>query len=163
MLAAPARTLTELIPRQAHYIANLDGEISAAESAGLKDMQNLVDQIEALTEADRNDATLLFGAPAAYWLDLKTYRAFIQAKDLGKPILLLQGARDYQVTMDGDFLPWQQQMQDVAGYSDHSFAGLNHLFMPAGDPPGPADYEKAGHVDVQVIAAIGDWIVAQGS
>lgn len=161
MLAAPARTLTELMPKQAHYIANLDGEISAEERAGLKDMQKLVDRIEALGEADRNDATLLFGAPAAYWLDLKAYRPFLQAKSLGKPILLLQGERDYQVTMAGDFLPWHQRMLDVKDFSDRSFAGLNHLFMPAGDPPGPADYEKPGHVDAQVIAAIGDWIVAQ--
>ena len=163
MLAAPARTLTELVPEQAHYIANLDGEISTEEAAGLKNMQELIGQIEALTEADRNNTAAVFGAPAAYWLDLKAYRPFLEAAALDKPILLLQGERDYQVTMDGDFLPWHQQMQDVAGYSDRSFAGLNHLFMQAGDPPGPADYEKAGHVDAQVIAAICDWIVAQES
>lgn len=161
MLAAPARTLTEMIPAQAHYIANLDGEVSTEERAGLKQMQKLVDTVDALTEADRADATPLLGAPAAYWLDLREYRPFLQARALGKPILLLQGERDYQVTLAEDFRPWHEQMQDAKAYSDRSFAGLNHLFMPAGDPPGPADYDQPGHVDVQVIAAISDWMIAQ--
>ncbi|HWS27896.1 MAG TPA: alpha/beta fold hydrolase [Xanthomonadales bacterium] len=163
MLAAPARTLTEMIPKQTHYIANLDGEVSTEERAGLKQIQKLVDEIEALTPADADETALLLGAPAAYWLDLKGYRPFLQARALGKPILLLQGERDYQVTMAADFLPWHQRMHEIEGFSDRSFAGLNHLFMPAGDPPGPTDYEKPGHVDAKVIAAIGDWIVAQGS
>ncbi len=162
MLAAPARTLTEMIPKQTHYIANLDGEVSTEERAGLKQMQKLVDQIEALTPADATDTALLLGAPAAYWLDLKAYRPFLQARSLSKPILLLQGERDYQVTMAADFLPWHQRMYDIEGFSDRSFAGLNHLFMSAGEPPGPADYEKPGQVDAQVIAAIADWILARG-
>lgn len=162
MLAAPARSLTEMIPEQTRYIAQLDGEISADERAGLEQMQALVGEIDALTSADGKDATLHLGAPAAYWLDLKAYQPFAQASTLGKPILLLQGESDYQVTMKDDFLPWQQRMQGTKDFSNRSFAGLNHLFMPAGNPPGPADYEKPGHVDAQVIAAIGDWIVAQG-
>jgi len=30
--------------------------------------------------------------------------------------------------------------------------------MPAGDPPGPADYEKAAHIDPKLIDSIANWV-----
>jgi alpha-beta hydrolase superfamily lysophospholipase len=158
MLAAPARPLTEMMPFQMRYIFNLDGTLSDEERTKLDEVQAQADRVDALTDADQGDLTPLLGAPASYWLDLANYDAFAQARDLGKPILLLQGGGDYQVTMNEDFLPWQQRMKAVDGFTTRSFSGLSHLFMPAGDPPGPNDYQKAGNVDAAVLNELALWI-----
>jgi alpha-beta hydrolase superfamily lysophospholipase len=158
MLAAPARPLTEMMPFQMSYIFNLDGAISDEERKQLDAVEAQAKRIDALGEADKDDLTPLLGAPASYWLDLASYDAFAQAKALRKPILLLQGAGDYQVTMNEDFLPWQLQMKSVEQFTARSFNGLSHLFMPAGDPPGPNDYQTAGHVDPSVINELALWI-----
>lgn len=163
MLAAPARPLTEMMPFQMSYIFNLDGAISDEERAKIDEVKAQAARINALTDADRDDLTPLLGAPASYWLDLADYDAFAQARNLGKPILMLQGAGDYQVTMKDDFAPWQKQMESVDGFATRSFQGLSHLFMPAGDPPGPNDYQTAGHVDATVIDALAEWIKSQRS
>ncbi len=47
-----------------------------------------------------------FGIPSAYWLDLKPYDPVAAAETLTLPMLILQGERDYQVTMT-DFQLWQ--------------------------------------------------------
>ncbi len=160
MLAAPARALTEMLPQQMNYIAQLDGSISDAERQQLDQVQAQIKRIDALTAADQQDPAPLLGAPASYWLDLRRYDAFAQARALGKPILLLQGEGDYQVTMNDDFLQWQKQMKSEDAFSARSFSGLSHLFMPAGDPPGPGDYEKPGHVDATVIKELALWITS---
>ncbi|MCP4518815.1 MAG: hypothetical protein GY824_26765, partial [Delftia sp.] len=41
------------------------------------------------------------------------------------------------------------------------YPGLSHLFMPAGQPPSPADLYKPGHVDARVIDDVARWIKAQ--
>jgi alpha-beta hydrolase superfamily lysophospholipase len=158
MLAAPARPLTEMMPFQMNYIFNLDGAISDEERQQLDAVKAQAARIDALADADKGDLTPLLGAPASYWLDLAGYDAFAQAKALRKPILLLQGADDYQVTMDEDFLRWQLEMKSVEQFTARSFSGLSHLFMPAGDPPGPSDYQTAGHVDAAVINELALWI-----
>ncbi|MGE4070838.1 MAG: alpha/beta fold hydrolase [Lysobacterales bacterium] len=158
LLAAPARGLTEIIPQQMNYIAQLDGSVSAEEAAGIAQMQATLDQIDALTAADRDEPALLMGAPAAYWLDLQDYQAIDAARELKLPILLLQGERDYQVTMDDDYRRWTHAFKADPLFRSQSFAGLSHLFMPAGPVPGPADYEQAGHVDAAVVKAIAEWV-----
>lgn len=160
MLAAPARALTEMMPQQMDYIFRLDGDLSDEERKHLDTVKEQVVRIDALTDADKGDLAPLLGAPASYWLDLRAYDAFAQARALDKPILLLQGEGDYQVTMDGDFLPWQTAMKSHSLFTARSFSGLSHLFMPAGTPPGPNDYEKPGHVESVVIDEMALWIKA---
>ena len=158
MLAAPARPLHELIPRQVNYLINLDGTVSDEEKAAEAQTTADIAKVRALTEADAKDPTPILGLPPAYWLDLHAYQHLAQARALGKPILLLQGEADYQVTMNEDFQIWQHRLRDAPQYVGKSYPGLNHLFMPAGTPPGPDDYQKAGHVDAAVIADIGEWL-----
>lgn len=161
LLAAPARSLTEIIPQQVDYLANLDGMVSPEEQAGKEQMQALLAKIETLTPADKDDLSLLLGAPAAYWLDLRKYQAIDQALSLKLPTLLLQGESDYQVTLQDDFKPWAARTKDAENFSSRRFPGLSHLFMAAGDPAGPADYEQSGHVDAAVIDTMATWISQQ--
>jgi alpha-beta hydrolase superfamily lysophospholipase len=158
LLAAPARSLTQMIHQQMNYIAQLDGTVSAEEKAGMAQMQTTLDQIDALTIQDGNKPALLMGAPAAYWLDLRAYQAISAAKDLKLPILLLQGESDYQVTMNDDYLRWENAFKGNPLFRSQSFPGLSHLFMPAGQSPGPADYAQANHVDAAVIKAMAGWL-----
>lgn len=158
LLAAPARPLTAMIQQQSQYLSELDGSLSDDEKAALEQLRTLSAKIDALTDADRDDQTLLLGAPAAYWLDLRAYDAIAQARALGIPVLQLQGQSDYQVTMDDDFKVWEQKLQGVDGYTRRTFEGLSHQFMAASDPPSPADYQRAGHIDARVVAAITEWI-----
>ncbi|MCB1601694.1 MAG: alpha/beta fold hydrolase [Xanthomonadales bacterium] len=161
LLAAPARGLTEIIPQQMTYIAQLDGNVSAEEEASMAQMQSTLDQIDALTAGDRDDPKLLMGAPAAYWLDLEAYQPITAAQERQLPILLLQGESDYQVTMTDDYRRWVDAFKGNPHFRSQSFPGLSHLFMPAGQAPGPADYAKASHVDAAVIKAVADWVQQQ--
>ena len=70
---------------------------------------------------------------------------------------MLQGARDYQVTM-ADFGVWRTALAKRADVRFHSYPSLNHLFIAGTGPSSPAEYRQAGHVDEAVVRDIHAWI-----
>ena len=79
------------------------------------------------------------------------------AKDLSQPILILQGERDYQVTMK-DFEIWKKELQTNSKNTFISYAKLNHLFIKGEGKCTPAEYQVSGNVSEQVVKDIADWI-----
>jgi len=163
LLAAPARQLVDIIPFQLEYLAGLDGTVDEQEAARLKMFGTTMERIRALTPADQEDKTLHMGVPAAYWIDLASYKPIETAASIAIPLLLIQGEGDYQVTMKEDFQPWVKALETNAWFTAKSFPGIGHLYTPSGNPPSPADYGHAGNVAKPVIEAIATWIDSRKS
>ncbi|MBO5365905.1 MAG: alpha/beta fold hydrolase, partial [Peptococcaceae bacterium] len=107
MLAAAARPLEDLILEQTEYILSLEkGLDDASKEKLLKQTQDMVTAIKALTPDDSYAAEQLGGTPASYWLDLQNYDPIAEVQNSNKPFLVLQGGRDYQVTKT-DYDLWQ--------------------------------------------------------
>jgi hypothetical protein len=83
------------------------------------------------------------------------------ASGQSRPLLILQGDRDYQVTTEGDLARWQQLLAQRDNVVYRRYASLNHLFMPGDGPPNPQEYFVAGKVDSGVIADIASWIAGE--
>ena len=75
-------------------------------------------------------------------------------------MLILQGERDYQVTMK-DFEGWKKSLSSRKNAEFKTYAKLNHLFMEGKGKSTPAEYETAGHVAQIVIDDIANWIKKQ--
>jgi fermentation-respiration switch protein FrsA (DUF1100 family) len=73
-------------------------------------------------------------------------------------MLVLQGERDYQVTMD-DFKRWRDALTGRSSVTFKSYPALNHLFMPGKGPSIPAEYQQPGHVAEEVVRDIAAWIL----
>ncbi|SUB40612.1 Esterase/lipase [Nocardia brasiliensis] len=103
-------------------------------------------------------ATLPFGMGGAYWLDMREYDQVGAAAALSLPMLLLQGERDYQVTIDDDLARWRAGLGARTDVTIRTYPADNHMFFPGVGPSTPADYEPPQHVDPTVIADIADWL-----
>ncbi|BAC14698.1 hypothetical conserved protein [Oceanobacillus iheyensis HTE831] len=80
-----------------------------------------------------------------------------------KPMLLLQGEEDFQVTMEQDFTMWQELLEEKDNTTFKSYPELNHFFITSQGPNKGTveEYSIPGHVDEQVIEDIGQWIHKQ--
>jgi alpha-beta hydrolase superfamily lysophospholipase len=157
VMAGAARPLEQAIVEQTEYIANADGKITPQEQTQIDEARKLAAAVRALTAEDAKSPTPIFGAPASYWLDLRGYDAPTAARNVTQPILVLQGERDYQVTMD-EFARWKSALAGRSDVTFHSYPSLNHLFISGAGKSLPAEYETSGHVDESVIRDIADWI-----
>jgi fermentation-respiration switch protein FrsA (DUF1100 family) len=97
------------------------------------------------------------GAGADYWIDLQGYYPSEAAKSIDRPLLILQGGRDYQVTVK-DFDGWKKALSGKDNVEFKLYPAHNHLLIPGKGKCTPAEYQIAGHVDREVIEDIAAWI-----
>jgi uncharacterized protein len=145
--------------RQVRYLASLDEATAAAAMPAIDAMTRqaqLVDSPELSPSTPASD--LPFGVPAAYWLDVRGYQPAQAAAALDKPMLIVQGARDYQATVTDDLAGWQAGLAGRPDVTIRVYDADNHLFFPGTGRSAPAEYEPAQHVDPAVITDIADWL-----
>ncbi len=156
-LAGATRPLEEVIPEQLAYIFSLDGSVSPEEQKQIDQAKEQAAKVKALKPEDANSTTAMFSAPVSYWLDLRGYNPPETAKDLKQPLLILQGERDYQVTME-DFKRWTAALSTKNNVTFKSYPSLNHLFIAGTGRSTPSEYDQPGHVDERVVEDIAAWI-----
>ena len=158
MLAGAARPLEDLILEQYEYIFSLQDELPAEQNNQLQKIREKVANVKKLNGKNSLKVKdLPFRVPASYWLDLKKYDLLSMAKKMNRPLLVLQGERDYQVTMT-DFKIWSEAFAGHKNVSLKSYPALNHLFISGTGKSTPEEYTVAGHVAAQVLSDIGGWV-----
>ena len=158
ILAGTSRPLEDVILEQMSYFISLT---EAAPETRKKQLDQLKEQVKRVKDPKLSLSTpsagLPFGVPAAYWLDLRGYNPPEVAKNLKQPILILQGGRDYQVTME-DFEGWERALSLRKNVEFKVYPALNHLFIEGKGKGTPAEYEIPGHVAEVVIDDVAGWI-----
>jgi dienelactone hydrolase len=156
VLAGAARPIDEAIVEQTRYLAMQDGAVSPEEQAQIDAMAKTAAEIKALGPADLAAGTRLLGATPAYWLDLRGYDPPAAARTLKIPLLVLQGERDYQVTM-AEYERWKSALAGATA-TFRSYPALNHRFMAGTGTSLPAEYLIPSHVADDVIRDIAAFI-----
>ena len=111
-------------------------------------------------EARRATDQVLSQLPDAY-LDFDAhYSPTGTAHHLSIPLLILQGGRDYQVTMN-DYKAWHDAVGRREDVVMKSYPSLNHLFIDGEGRSLPEEYNKPGHVAKEVIDDIADFILSE--
>lgn len=106
---------------------------------------------------DQGLRTMRQAAPEAYWQDLEAYSPTQTAATLTLPMLILQGERDYQVTL-ADLQGWRNAVGGRTNVTIKSYPTLNHIFLPGEGKSKPSEYERAGHIPDFVLDDIANWI-----
>lgn len=158
IMAGPIRSLEDLIWDQVNYIYSLDGEISEEERTQLTLLKIECEKIKDKDlENKYSHGELILGISVKYWVDLKNYNPVETVKKLNIPVLILQGERDYQVTLE-DFNGWKGALSPLNNFEFKLYPKLNHLFMEGEGKSTPEEYKKEGHIPEYVIKDIADWI-----
>jgi alpha-beta hydrolase superfamily lysophospholipase len=154
LLAAPARSLLDIIPEQNRYLAMLDGTVSKDDQAML---DGIAAEIALVRDGKPHPGALALGAPLSYWRGFDRIDPVADARGTHLPMLLLQGGRDIQV-VDTDWQAWRKAFAHERQATFHHYPSLNHLGIAGSGPGTPMEYERPGHVDTQLITDIADWI-----
>jgi len=158
ILAGAARPLEDLLLEQTEYILSLDGVVAPDEQVLLDQLRAAVAKVKSPDLSPSTPAfELPFGASGSYWLDLRGYDPAESARGIDRPILVLQGERDYQVTMD-DFRRWEDALSAMPNVTFKTYPDLNHLFIMGTGKSVPSEYELPGHVSQAVVDDIASFI-----
>lgn len=157
MLAADTRPMHEAAVRVARHLAELEPSPAADAMVAA-----LVRQAAAVADPgltpDTPPDSLPLGFSAPYWLDLRGYDPLATATRLDRPMLILQGGRDYQVTVADDLAGWRRALAGRPEVSIRVHERVDHLFFAGSGPSTPADYARPGHVDPVVVDEVANWL-----
>jgi hypothetical protein len=149
ILAGPTKSMPAVLLGQFSYLSSHnDGNIDESETAQIEYCKSEVERFE---DPSVGDDELIMGMKKSYW----KYDPAKTAKALAQPMLILQGGMDYQVTLE-DFEGWIAGLAGKDNVTFRMYPELFHLFMKGSLDN--ADYEKAGHVEKDVIDDIVGWI-----
>ncbi len=155
-MAAPAMSLADKVIEQMEYLGKLYPEKKKEYDRSKEEFVRLKTKWYDSTTSARY---LPFKSPPSYWIDLDNYNQTEVVKQVKHPMLFLQGARDYQVTVE-DFELWKKALAGNKNATFKLFAQLNHQ-MTAGEGnelSTPDEYKIPANVDVEVINTVVSWI-----
>lgn len=158
IMAGLTRPIEQAILEQTRYIFSLQGPLTEEGKQKLTELENQIAKIRALKEQAENPEEAILGAYPAYWLDLRNYSPTEEAKKIDRPLLILQGKRDYQVT-EKDFNNFKQALEGKRNVNFKLYPACNHLFIEGKGLITPNEYlYMAGNVSSEVIEDIALWV-----
>lgn len=110
-------------------------------------------------------STLVLGkyARAYYFKEMGEHPSINYLKVLNKPALILQGDKDFHVSVEKDFNDYKKLLGNKPNVTFKLYPNLNHMFMPSvyGEIlKMKKEYKVGQHVDKQVINDISNWILS---
>jgi uncharacterized protein len=159
LLAANARPIQDMLIEQMDYLYP-DGAVMEAKNYAEKKKIQHQAQYAKKKKLDPKTPTdsLPFNVSATYWNFLNQYDQVKTLLKIPTPTLVLQGERDYQVTMT-DFRLWQEAAKKRKAPTEFtSYPKLNHLFIAGEARSVPTEYQQQGNMSGIVVTAIQEWI-----
>ena len=158
MMAGSPRNLGELMREQYEFLFSVQPELM--EQAQM-DKETILSDLDRLNDLDAlTDDDAVQGVYTPYWKWLAEYDQLKMAEEITKPVLVLQGEEDWQVTMK-DYGIWQENFGDKENWTMITYPGLIHTMTPGVMNEASMNYTKIEKVDEKVISDIADFILAE--
>lgn len=154
IMSGCARPIYELMQEQYEYLMN-KGLVTKEQYEYMKNQVEIIkDPSFKITELPEN-YTL---GNAYYFNYMKTYDVLGIAKNLNKPMLVLQGERDYQVSAKVDFERWKKAFSENKGAEFKLYPKLNHMYIEGEGDSLPNEYYVSANIPQYVIDDIATFV-----
>lgn len=157
MLGAHAVSTLQMMIEQDEYIA----KVLPAKAAQYEEQKKKAQYVLTAKLKPGTPWNLLpYDIQASYWLWLRKYDQVKTAAKLKKPILILHGKRDYQVSLR-NYEIWTQKLASNAYASFKMYERLNHIFNEGDAASTYSEYFMPGNIPEYVVADIAGWLFKQ--
>ncbi len=135
----------------------------------VKQVASLIAKFNAISVMSDDEAQrkkILGNIHAWYFKEMEEHPAINYLKATTKPILILQGDKDFHVSVEKDFLLYQQLLAGNVNVSFKLYPGLNHLLMKSvygTIKEFKKEYKIPSKVDLRVMGDIAEWILSYGN
>lgn len=157
-LATGARSLDRMILAQTEYLLRSSGLSGDALKQQMASTEAEIAKMRRLAAGEPESPVM--GAGAGYWKEILALDPPAEYARMATPALLLQGERDYQVTME-DFAAMRKAIAGKTGWSAKSYPRLNHLFVSGDGPSLPAEYQKPAFVEAAVVDDLAAFVLGR--
>lgn len=163
IMAGSPRKMEEIMMSQNDQVINsLNRLLRFIAKKQIAALSSKFDNIYELSEEEAKEKKVLGKYVRAYYFkEMGEHLSTDYLNKLEKPILILQGEKDFQTSIEEDFNGYKNLLGEKSNVTYKLYPNLNHMFMPSvyGEIlKAKKEYNVAQHVDQQVINDISDWI-----
>ena len=162
LMAGSPRPLEEIVIEQNEtLLKELPEERRKTEEPKVQAIREVFAGLPHMTEEEAKSTTFLGQSSLWYWKEMQLHPVSALLEQIRKPILVLQGEKDVQVSVKRDFRRYQELLDGNPKASFRTYPGLNHLFMKSlygTISEVGKEYETAQHIEEAVIGDIAHWI-----
>ena len=165
IMAGSPRKLEEIIITQNNDVLNsLNMFLKMIARKQIAALSSKFNNIYNLSDEEAKSTKVLGKYVRAYYLkEMGEHPSTNYLKALDKPVLILQGDKDFQVSLEKDFDGYKKILGDTRNVTFKLYPNLNHLFMPSvyGEIlKAKKEYKVAQRIDKQVIKDVSEWILS---
>lgn len=163
LLAGTLDTLEEVLFRQLYEIKNGKNKImSWVASAQEKKFKKSFENLYELSDEEAKKIPYAGGVNLYYFKEMGEHRAADYLEKTEKPVLIMQGTGDLQVSAEKDFGGYKRAFGEKDNFSFRLYEGLNHCFVPAlydDISKATKEFARERHIGENVISDISGWIL----
>ena len=162
LLAGSPRKLEDILLYQTRETLSLSGKlVRFILEKQIKTLEATFQGLYNLTDEEAKAKKIGGGTTAYYFKEMGEHSVEGYLAQLTKPILVMQGSKDFQVKADMDFVMYQELLADHPDASFRLYDNLNHCFVPSvfgRIDKAKQEYAVEQHIGHEVISDIADWI-----
>ena len=165
LLAGTPRRLEEVLLEQtAEAVASMKGLTRKIGQKQLTQLRQTFDGLYDLSDEEAKQKKVGGGTTLYYFKEMgqPTVEAWLQKTR--KPMLVMQGEKDFQVKASVDFEMYRKLLEDRDNVTFRLYPGLNHAFVPArfySIADAKKEFTPERHIGPQVLDDLANWIKAQ--
>jgi len=121
----------------------------------------MFDGMYELSDTEAKKKKMGGGTTLYYFKEMGEHAAPAYLNSCEKPILIMQGEKDFQATAEKDFAAYKQLLAGKENVTFHLYENLSHAFVPSvyGDiMKAKQEYNVEQHISDEVIGDVASWI-----
>ena len=162
IMAGSPRKLEEIMFDQNEaMLASAKGFVAWILKKQVTKIAALFDGLYQLSDEEAKKKKVGGGTTLYYFKEMGQYPSATYLRMLEKPVLIMQGAEDFQSTAKKDFEAYKQLLSGKPNVIFRLYPGLNHAFVPSiygNIMKANQEYQIERHIGEDVIADIAGWV-----
>lgn len=162
LLAGSPRKLEEIMLYQTREMIPLSGRLTRfILEKQLKTLEETFRGLYDLSDEEAKAKKMGGGTTLYYFKEMGNHPVEAYLEMLTKPILVMQGGKDFQVKADVDFAMYKELLADHPDATFRLYENLNHCFVPSVHgriDKAKQEYSVEQHIGDEVISDIAEWI-----
>lgn len=161
MAGTPRKLEAVLLEQLEEALDSMKGLARRFTEKQMKKLRRTFDGLYGLSDEEARSRKMGGGTTVYYFKEMGERPVSAYLAGLEKPVLVMQGGKDFQVKPDRDYAAYQQLLKDHPNASFRLYEELNHVFVPsiyASITKARKEYNVEQHIGETVIGDIARWI-----
>lgn len=163
MMAGSPRKLEDIMIDQNKEVLNsTKGLVRWIVQKQVAKITEMFDGLYQLSDEEAKQKKVGGGTTLYYFKEMGEHSASNYLTTTKKPMLIMQGEKDFQATVEKDFNAYKQLLSDKNNITFRLYENLNHAFVPSvygNIMKAKQEYNIEQHISEEVIADIANWIM----